>query len=230
MASFRKGLELGADFVECDVHLSKDGRCVVLHDASVERTTDGRGLVRKLSFAELKKLDAGSWFSEKFRGEKIPLLDELLAWARRRKTRLGKPLGVVVEIKNDPVRYRGIERKVLESVRKSKMEGRVVIISFDHAAVRRFKRLKPSIPAGILYSEPLPRGAERAVRFKADALMPRRTLVTRGLVEQARENGLKVATWTVNETGEMRRILGCGVHAVTTNFPDRLKPLLGGKS
>jgi glycerophosphoryl diester phosphodiesterase len=157
-------------------------------------------------------------------------LDELLAWARRRKTRFGKPLGIVIEIKNDPVRYRGIERKVLASVRKAGMQDRVVVISFDHAAVRRFRRLKPSIPVGLLYSEPLPRAVERAVRAQADALMPRRTLVTRGLVEQARKSGLKVATWTVNETPDMKRVLGCGVHAVTTNFPDRIKPLLGGKS
>lgn len=228
MASFRKALEMGADFVECDVHLSKDGRCVVMHDEAVERTTDGEGLIRDRTVRELKGLDAGSWFSRKSRGEKVPTLDELLSWARGRKTRSGRPLGVFVEVKNEPVRYRGIERRVLRAVDRSRMADRVVLISFDHGVVKRLKRLRPRILTGMLYSRPIEDPVERALQLKADAIMPRRNLVSRALVESAKARGLLVSTWTADGAAEMRKLLACGVDSVTTNFPDRLNRLLGG--
>src|SRR5207253_2831738 len=102
-ASFERALELGADWVELDVHLTRDGALAVIHDEKVDRTTDGHGFVRDYTLADLKKLDAGSWFGPEFAAQRIPTLDEVLLWARGRHT------AVDVEIKNAPIYYTGIE-------------------------------------------------------------------------------------------------------------------------
>ena len=89
MSAFKTGLKMGADFVECDVHLSKDNKCVVMHDESLERTTSGHGLIRDTLSSKIRKLDAGAWLSKSFRGERVPMLADLLNWARSRtKSRL----------------------------------------------------------------------------------------------------------------------------------------------
>src|SRR5918911_3997990 len=111
-ASFERGLELGADWIELDVHLSRDGALVVIHDETVDRTTNGHGAVRDHTLAELEALDAGSWFGADYAGQRIPTLDEVLTWARRRDTI------VDIEIKNAPVYYPGIEAAVVEALRR----------------------------------------------------------------------------------------------------------------
>src|SRR5579859_1435871 len=130
-ASFEHGLDLGADWIELDVHLTRDGALAVIHDESVDRTTDGHGLVRDHSLAELKLLDAGAWFNPTYAGERIPTLDEVLSWARSRDTI------VDIEIKNAPIYYRGIEEAVVKALENAHMTEQVIVISFDRNAVQR---------------------------------------------------------------------------------------------
>lgn len=226
MASFRLGVEMGVDFVECDVHLSKDGKCVVMHDEKLDRTTNGKGWIKDFSSVEIKKLDAGSWFSKKFSGERPPFLDELLGWAKDQKSRLRLPLGVVIEIKNDKVHYPGIAEKTIRVIKKTGMALRVVLISFDHTVIRRSKEIDPDICAGILFAERLKDPVDKAHQKKADTLFPRRVLINKSLVRQAHENGLGIAPWTVNELSDMKKMIRCGVDAIATNFPDRLAKIL----
>ena len=226
MIAFKTGLSLGADLVECDVHLSKDRKCIVMHDESLERTTNGTGLIRDTLWNRIKKLDAGSWNLKKFKGEKVPTLKELLLWAKKQKTNLGLPLCVVIEIKNEPVRYFEIEKIVIETVLETGMQERVILISFDHGVIKRAKNLNSKISAGILYNHPLKNPFEKARHVHADALFPRRHLVTRSLVQQAHQKGLAVATWTVNEIPEMKKMIGTGIDAIATNFPNLLNRLL----
>src|SRR5438552_3727229 len=129
LAAFTSALDLGVDVIECDVHLSADGALPVIHDHLLNRTTNGSGLVRDLTLAELKHLDAGSWRGAAFAGERIPALEEVLALARDRA-------GVAIEIKNLPLAYPGIERAVVEAVAAAGMRPHVVVISFDHRSVR----------------------------------------------------------------------------------------------
>lgn len=225
MSSFRLAQKMGAELCECDVHLSKDKKCIVIHDESVERTTNGYGLIRDLSSNEIKKLDAGAGFSKKFKKEKVPLLKELLNWAREERSLSGMPMSVVIEIKNEPVRYFGIEEKVIATVKKAKMEDRVILISFDHGVVKRAKRLARNIATGILYNRPLENPVRRAREIGADAIFPRRNMVTKSLVQKAHSANLTIATWTVNKIWEMKKIIRCGVDAIATNFPDRLNKL-----
>src|SRR5579871_3258046 len=139
MASFERALELGADWIELDVHLSRDEALIVIHDETLDRTTNGHGLVREHTLAELRTLDAGG-------GQTIPTLDEVLAWARERGTI------VDIEIKNAPIYYEGIEQRVVSTLDRFAMTEQVIVISFDHAAVKRVKELDGRITTGVLYA------------------------------------------------------------------------------
>ncbi len=225
-SSFDEGRHMGAEFVECDVHLSKDNEIIVMHDESVDRTTNGAGLIKNLKLSQIKKLDAGSWYSKKFKGERVPTLKELLEWARH-KTALNKyQMGVAIEIKNEPVNYPAMAEKLVQAVNEAGMGARVVVISFDHDVLKQIKKIDPKIATGILYSEPLKNPIQRAIDVQADALFPRRTLITQSLVQKAHQKGLAVATWTVNEVPEMKRLLACKIDAIATNFPDRLNKII----
>lgn len=226
MASFACGWKMGADLVECDVHVSKDGKCVVMHDEALERTTDKGGLIRDLPVSQIKKADAGAWLSKKFKGERVPLLAELLAWARDEYSAQELPMGVVIELKNEPVRYADFEKYVIREVLDARMEDRVILISFDHGVIKRAKAHHEGIAAGILYNRPLEDPVRRAKEMKADAIFPRRNFVTKKLVELAHRAGLAVGTWTVNEEREMKKIVACGADAIATNYPDLLNRVL----
>lgn len=228
MASFRAGREMGADLVECDVHLSRDEQVIVIHDETLDRTTRGKGAIREHAASFIRKQDAGSRFSKKFQGEPVPDLDQLLAWAAGEMTLAGQPLKVVIEIKNEKVHYHEIELRVLDCVRKHAMEDRVILISFDHEVIRRAKKAAQRIAAGILYGERLEDPVARAEEVGADALFPRRNLVAPKLVEKAHRRNLAVATWTVNAPREMKKLISSGTDAIATNFPDKLNRILQG--
>src|SRR5260370_34253936 len=143
LASFRSAIELDVDVIECDVHLSDDGGLAVIHDHLLDRTTDGSGLVRDYTMAELKRFDAGSWKDPRFAGERIPSLDEVLAVAQGR-------VGVAIEIKNLPLPYAGIEDAVGRSVNEGGMVGEVVVLAFDHRSSKRSAEREPQILTGVL--------------------------------------------------------------------------------
>ena len=208
LASFERGLELGADWIELDVHLSRDGELIVIHDETLERTTNGHGLVRDHTLAELKQLDAGE-------GQRIPTLPEVLQWAHARAT------VVDIEIKNAPLYYDGIERKVVDAADASGMTDNVIVISFDHPAVKRVKDLEPRIATGVLYAcRPLNAGVDLARSANADALLPQWTHVTREDVRVAHAAGLAVAPWATSDPAVLRQLIEAGVDAVATNHPD----------
>jgi glycerophosphoryl diester phosphodiesterase len=212
LASFALAAEMGADMVECDVHLSADGIPVVIHDDALERTTDGRGPVTAHTLAQLKTLDAG-------RGERIPTLDELLAWCRDRV-----PLSI--EIKNGPIYHQGLPDQVVELLRKHRMVERATVISFDHFALRRAKELEPRLAVGTLFAARPIDGPAIARAAGADALLPHWAFATREVVEPAHAAGLAVSVWTVNEESALRAVVEAGVDAIATDYPDRMRAAL----
>src|SRR5512136_2058667 len=121
LASFDLAVEMGVNVVETDVHLSKDGEVVLIHDHTVDRTTNGHGFVKDLTLAELKQLDAGAWFDPRFAGEGVLTLGELLAWAHNR-------VGVAIEIKNGPIYYPGIAEKIIRLLEKHDMARQASLI------------------------------------------------------------------------------------------------------
>jgi len=219
LASFERGLELGADWIELDVHLSRDGSLIVIHDETLDRTTDGRGLVREHTLAELKQLDAGG-------GQRIPTLDEILAWARERDA------VVDIEIKNAPLYYEGIAEAVVAAVNRARMTDQVIVISFDHTAVRKVKQLESRVATGVLYAcRPLDGGVPLARAALADAVLPHWAHVTADDVARAHDSGISVAPWATSDPGILRTLIAAGVDAIGTNHPDVLRGVLseGGR-
>jgi glycerophosphoryl diester phosphodiesterase len=223
LAAFRKAMELGADGVELDVQLSADGVPVVIHDLTVDKTTDGTGLVRSKTLAQLKALDAGRKFSPQFAGERIPTLSEVFDVLE------GKLL-VNVELKDFNPRGSELGAPVVEIVRKHAMDKRVLFSSFNPFALRGVKRLAPEIPAGLLYAPDLPiylRRAWLAPFIPHEARHPHFSMVTEALVERCHARGLRVNTWTVDDPAEMRRLIVVGVDGVITDVPDMLRQVSG---
>ncbi len=222
LAAFIKAAELGADGIEFDVHLSADGVPVVIHDFTVDATTDGHGCVADLTLAQLKALDAGSSFDSAFAGERIPTLAEVL-------DAVGDRLLLNVELKSTSIHDSGLERTVLGLIEQHGASDRVLISSFNPFSLRRVRRLAPHIPLGLLYAPDLPLPLRRAwLAFLAphEARHPEHTMVNARYMSWARKRGYRVYTWTVDEPDEMHRLIALGVDGIITNVPDMLHRVL----
>jgi len=220
MAGFELALSLGADILELDIQMSKEGELVVIHDATVDRTTDGSGYVCQLTVEELKRLDAGAKFSPSYAGERVPTLDEVLTWARDRAL-------LAIEIKSSPLFCPDIERRLVVSLRRHRMAEQVVVISFDHIAVKRVKELDGQIATGILYGCHLADPIHAARAALADAVHPNHEYLTAEEVLRIQQAGLMVSPWVIDDPAIMERFIAMGVDAIGTNRPDRLHQLLG---
>lgn len=217
MAGFRLALEIGVEGLEIDVHLTKDGVPVVCHDASVDRTTDGTGLIQDYTFDELRKLDAGSWMSDKFRGERIPALAEVLELLQ------GTDILLNIELKYGE----GLEEKVNELIRRYDMAQRVIISSFDHYRLVRMSEIGPDLHTGILYQGALYRPWEYAKMVGAVALHPYFRTLTPEVVVGAKQAGIIINTWTVNEPEDIKYMAELGVDAIITDRADLAFEILG---
>jgi glycerophosphoryl diester phosphodiesterase len=220
MVSFQRATEMGADLIELDVHLTRDGHLAVIHDETLERSTNGKGLVQSHTMAELKALDAGSWYGSAFAGQQIPTLDEVLAWASQRG------VAVDIEIKNAPIYYEGIEQAVVEALDRAQMSERSIVISFDHPVVRRLKEIDSRVATGVLYAGRPVDPVEMARSAHADALLPHWAYVTPDDVQRAHANGIGVAPWVSSDPRVLTQLIAAGVDGVGTNHPDVLRKIV----
>jgi len=214
---------MGADGVELDVQLSKDGEAVVIHDFTVNRTTDGQGPVRGKTLAELRELDAGSWFDARFAGERIPTLEEVII-------EVGHQLFLNIELKTRALGDAPLIAEVVRLIEDHNLVHRAIVSSFNPFALRRVKGLNRCIATGFLHSFDLPAHPLRALLLSLsdpDALHPERHLVTQEYMRWARERGYRVSVWTVDERAEMERLITLGVDGIITNRPDVLREILG---
>jgi glycerophosphoryl diester phosphodiesterase len=228
IAAFRKALELGADWVELDVQLTKDGHLVVVHDDTLERTTDKGGKRRPTEYTlqELKTFDAGTWFNKNFAGEKIPTLDEVLA-------EFGGKMHINIEIKSQPhfEQDNGIEVKVVEAVKRHDLIDGVLISSFDPSRLIVTHQIEPKLAIGTLFHPKSLAKLPTSDPFKlaelthATALHPHFQMVTPEMVERAHKLGLQVNVWTVNEPGDIRRQTALGVDMIMSDFPDSIRKM-----
>jgi glycerophosphoryl diester phosphodiesterase len=227
LAAFELALAQGADGIEFDVRLSADGEPVVIHDARLNRTTSGTGFIHEYSAKVLKALDAGSWFNRrhpaKARGwfvrQRIPLLEEVLTWVRKRGCK------ALVEIKQGSDAYPGIEAKILRAIRHTATASLVTAISFDHAALRRLRKLDANLSLGISFKRPL-FALRRAQSLGAQVIVPHWAFASRRFTRRAHQAGLAVVVWTVNQPGAMRRKISDGVDGIVTDYPARLAEIL----
>lgn len=223
LAAFLLAAEMGADGIELDVHLSADGKAVVIHDDTVDATTNGHGRVSQMTLAELKALDAGSWFAPNFAGEGIPTLEEVFET-------VGHRLLINVEIKVEKGHHP--PEQEAETVRLIEDHGlvdRVIISSFNPVSLRRVRKLNPHIALGLLYAQAETNlfpfiATLMGTRYKA--LHPQFTLVNPQYMQKARDRGLYVNVWTVNKAQDMHSMLALGVDAIITNYPDTLRDVL----
>jgi glycerophosphoryl diester phosphodiesterase len=216
LAAFRRALELGADGFELDVTLSADGVPVVIHDDTVDRTTDGNGAVAELSVARLKTLDAGRWRGPQFAGERLPTLEEVF-------TEFGAQAVINIELKRDASPARELAAKVVSLIRAHRLGSRVVVSSFYYDNLRRVKQLDPALPVGLLYSPDEPWRVVRAVlrpEVRAEAHHPHFCMFNALTRRWYRAAGRRVNVWTVNAEADLRRLIRLGVDGVITDRPD----------
>lgn len=220
MISFRKAYEIGANMIELDVHLSKDGEIVIMHDTTLDRTTNGKGAVKDKTLSELKQLDAGLKFNKVFEGEKIPTLDEVLAFAKDK-------ISVNIEIKSEavsdnPKPGEGIEEKIVNLVKKYNMDEYVMVSAFKGKALKRIKQYNPKISTGLLMlTDSLfnPR-TKYAGAVKADAIHEFSKFVSKKDINKSFGYGLKENVWTVNDPNTMKSLIDKGVSGLITDRPD----------
>jgi glycerophosphoryl diester phosphodiesterase len=202
LTSFKKAIEIGVDAIELDVRKTKDNQLVVIHDADIKRTTNGKGLVGELTLAQIKGYSAE-------KGEKVPTLQEALDF-------LDKKVKVLVELKET-----GIEEQVLSTVQSMGLEKKVVIISFLEEALTKVRELNKDIETGLIYakhSNPI----KAALELKANYLVALYRFIHTATVEKAHENGLKIVVWTVNTLDEAKEYAKKGVDGIASDKPDIL--------
>ena len=214
MISFRSAVELGADGIETDIHLTKDGILVITPDEEISRVSDGTGMVKDLTYEELLKFDFGLWKDEKFRGEKIPRLDDLLDLLE------GTEMILNIEIKMGFVLYPGIEEKLLETIRLRGFMDRVIFSSFNHYSLARLKSLDGSAKVAPLYEEGIFEPYNYARTFGADYIHPYYKSVDQSIIEECHKKGIGVNLWTVNDKDVAKYLESIGVEGIITDYPE----------
>ena len=198
LESFRKAIAMKAKAIECDVRLSKDEKIVVIHDETIDRTTNGKGFVKDLAAEELKKFN-------------IPTLQEALDLLKDRDILL------LIEIKEE-----GTEKKVLSILKDNRFESRAIIVSFFPGALEKVKKLS-SVRTGFIYSRIESKSPiEIAEKIKADYILPRKSLIDKEIIQEAHENGLKVFTWTVDDKKTAEDFIKLKIDGIASNKPDLL--------
>lgn len=222
LASIREAASQGASWVEFDVMLTRDGVPVVIHDDTLDRTTNGHGPLNAVDHADLRGLDAGSWFDSRFAGERVPDFTEVLDLARSLN------LGINVEIKPYPGQEGETAQAVVSVLQQHWPDnGRLLVSSFEVPSLETARRLAPSLPLGYLLWNPPADWAAIADRLKADTLNVDQQRQTARSVAEYRATGRPVLAYTVNDAGRAAELFAWGVSALFTDAPGRLHREIG---
>lgn len=211
-----------SDMIEIDVQLSKDNIPVVFHDSNLKRTTNVAGKLNQRTLQELKELDAGSWFSINFRNEKIPTLEEVLKIIKDR-------ILLNIEIKKSSVFKENsiIEEKILELIKKYKIQEQIIISSFSSLALKRIKILEPEIKTAILTrARFLDLSITKAKKLNTLYIHDDKKFFKRNIIRKSHENNLKINVYTINKKNEMIKFIKKGVDGIFTDYPDILNQVL----
>jgi len=215
LAAVNKALELGADGVEIDVRLTKDGEVVLIHDSSLMRTAGDPGEIWEYTLEELARFEVGSWFGEEFRGEPIPTLIQVIRAVKGRIL-----LNIEIKVSREEP---ALAQKVADIIRREKMRKKCLVTSFDRKTVEAIKEIDPRIRTGFIFGRNYP---EDVFEGNWDLLSCNSSVVDSEFVAQAREQNKKIHVWTVDDQEEMRRLIGLGVDGIITNCPQDLLPLV----
>ena len=222
LPAFQAAIDLGADGIELDVHYSSDGKLMVIHNRTLEATTNGSGRITAYTCEELRNLDAGSYFAPQFVGTHIPILDEVLVLCK------GKLL-MNIELKSLETTTANIGADVVAAVRAHDMADQVALSSFNPLALRRAKKAGPEIECALLTAPDLPGWMRSGLTLRysrASAVHPEFPMVDAAYMAWARKRKMPVRPWTVNEEADIRRMIELGVDAIITDVPDVALTLL----
>lgn len=231
ISAFKLAIELGANALELDLRQTKDSIPVVLHDATINKTTNGNGNVNIFNFADLKKLDAGSWFDKKFSGEKIPSLKEVIDV-------LNDSTILIIEFKEGNETYPGIEERVVKLVKENAIESRTIFKSFDPNVLKRLRAIEPDIPLCYVYAVRIPwlgmivdRGVTFGSVYNIDAeyLQPHRFFLSKSFVTDAQSKGFKIISWGVNSLEAITESLDYAVEGIETDYPDLVLRIINSR-
>lgn len=215
LIAFRAAAKLPIAGVEIDVHLTKDGEIVVIHDEKVNRTTDGKGYVKEMTLKEIKELDCGSWFSEEWSGEKIPTLDEVFDIFEHTDHRLN------IELKSDVFPYDGLADQVIELAAKRGFLNRVLISSFNHEDIQTVVQGK-KVEAAILTFEVLVDAYDYARVIGTKRIHVSLPSAFRRMTTDALRKGAIVYAYTVNDVSYAEELQKIGVHGIFTDYPEKM--------
>jgi glycerophosphoryl diester phosphodiesterase len=221
-AAYELCLQWKPDYIELDVQLSRDGHLVVIHDPTLKRTTNGTGNVKDYTLAELKALDAGSWFDAKYTGERIPTLLEVIQQVRGR-------VKLAIEIKYGSIMYPGIEEKLVDLIVQEGMLEDVVFSSFNWDSIRQVKQLEPRAKTQIIAYGHSSEFVPLAASFGCSFIAVEWHYVTPQMLAAAAKAGLQLNAWVIDDPAEIARWIGLGVPVITTNRPDRFRAVLDGE-
>jgi glycerophosphoryl diester phosphodiesterase len=223
LAAFALAADQGADAIELDVTLTRDGQVVVIHDDTLDRTTNGRGRVDQLSYAEIAQYDAGTKFDSGFAGERVPLLSQVFEAAGRRML-------INVEIKSSTVRSTGLEAKVINLIRRHGLIERVLVSSFNPLALIAIKHAESRLACGLLYSPDDPIFLSRAwlapLIPHLDARHPKANTVAPNGVKRIHARGQKINVWTIGTAAEAQAQAAAGVDGLIGNDPVMMRAAL----
>ncbi len=223
LASFQLALKQGADAIELDAKLTADSKVVVIHDPTVDRTTNGKGHVSQMTLTDLRSLDAGSFFSEKFCGEKIPLLEEVFET-------LGNKLFINVELTNYATPRDGLTEKVCELVKKHALEKSVMFSSFFASNLKQAARFLPDVPRGLLALGGWMGAWARSFGFAFGdyaALHPYLNDVNAQQVQRVHRLKRRIHVWTVNKVEDILQLKDFGVDGIMTDDPSLALKAIG---
>jgi glycerophosphoryl diester phosphodiesterase len=218
LAAFERAVALGAGFIETDLHLTRDAQFVAIHDPTLERTTNGRGNVKDFTLAEIRKLDAGMWFDREFMDQKVPTLDEVIAFGAKHDVIF------YLELKYEAAW--GMHHSLIGALQKLGGAARSIIISSSEPTLTALRQVDPSAMMGLIFDEANQDYAKAGIELGVRQLCPNWSLVSPEMVEQAHGLDLQVATWTVDDAAAMRAMIAAKVDGIMTNFPDRLQAIL----
>lgn len=217
MIAFEKAIEAGCDGIEFDVHFSKDGEVVIIHDETLDRTSNQTGLVRDLTYEELCHADVSNKFGKECGFQKIPSLREYLE--------LVKDLDIVtnIELKTGVFQYEGIERAVYDMLREYDIVDRILISSFNHFSIKRMKEIDPGIACGLLTETWMLNTGAYVKNSGAEYFHPIFRMLTPEIMADLNEHGVKVNAWTVNEQCDIDDMIDLGINGIIGNYPDRVR-------
>jgi glycerophosphoryl diester phosphodiesterase len=222
LTAFRRAIAAGSDVLELDIHLSKDHELVVVHDRTLERTTNGQGRVADFTLKELKNLEAGLWMGPQFSGERIPALKEVLELAQGR-------IGVNIEIKNPSLgqyAIREIADRALQEVKRAKMLEVILFSSFNPLALERIQALEPGARVALLCDKDWNSIKEVTGGKSWPALNLRKDFLTQEKIARIHQEGMKINVYTVDAEEEMEQFIRWGIDGIITNHPGRLIKIL----